>query len=133
MHSILRRSTEYKELEEQLLIDKKSLDILLDWALNKRFKYRNRAMVTLAYLNQFSPSAIARYLGVQLHTVCDYINRFESGGVDALYDRHKKKELKKFEQPKYMEAVFKILHVLLSNYGINRTSWRLEDLCRILK
>jgi transposase len=133
MHSILQRKTGYKELEEQLSIDKKSLDILFDWVLNKPFKYRNRALVTLAYLNQFSPSAIARYLGVQLHTVCDYINRFESGGVDALLDRHKKKELKKYEQPKYKEAVFKILHAPPANYGINRTSWRLEDLCRILK
>ncbi len=133
MHSILQGTIGCKELEEQLLIDKESLDKLHDRALNKPFKHRNRAMVALAYLNQFPRSAIARFLGVQLPTVCDYINRFESGGVDALFDRHKKKELKKFEQPKYKEAVFKILHAPPSTYGINRTSWRLEDLRRILK
>jgi transposase len=41
--------------------------------------------------------------------------------------------VKKFEQPKYTEAVFRTLHAPPSTYGINRTSWRLVDLRRILK
>ena len=133
MHSILQGKTGCKELEEQLIIDKKSLDKLLDWVLNNQLKYRNRAMVALAYLNQFAPIAISRFLCIQLHTVLNYIDRFESGGIDALFDRHKKKGLKKFEQPKYTEAVFRTLHAPPSTYGINRTSWRLVDLRRILK
>jgi transposase len=133
MHSILQGKTGFKKLEEQLIIDKKSLDKLLDWVLNNQLKYRNRAMVALAYLNQFAPIAISRFLCIQLHTVLNYIDRFESGGIDALFDRHKKKGLKKFEQPKYTEAVFRTLHAPPSTYGINRTSWRLVDLRRILK
>jgi transposase len=133
MHSVLQGKTGCKELKENLLVDKKILEKLRGNVLNKRLKYRNRAMVALAHLKQFPPSAIARFLCIQLHTVCDYISRLESGGIDALLDQHKRKGLNKVEQPKYREAVFKILHAPPSTYGINRTSWRLEDLRLILK
>lgn len=132
MHSLLQGKTECKELERKLSIDKKSLNILHDWVLNKPIKYRNRAMVTLAHLNQFSQSAIARFLCIQPCTVSDYINRFEYGGVEALRDRRRKNK-NKFERPEFIDAVFKILHAPPSAYGINRTSWRREDLRRILK
>jgi len=132
MHSLLQGKIMCENLEKQLPIDEKSIRKLYYWVLNKRIKHRNRAMAVLAYYKQFPKRAIARFLCIQHTRVRDYINRFESGGIDALYDRNKK-ELKKFEQPEFKEAVFKVLHAPPSAYGINRTAWRIKDLCRILK
>ncbi len=44
-----------------------------------------------------------------------------------------RKEVKKFEQSKYKDAVFKVLHAPPSSYGINRTTWRMEDLYYTLR
>ena len=132
MHSILQGKIRCEDLEKQLPIDKMTICKLYYWVLNKPLKYRNRAMVILAHFNNFPQSAITRLLCIQHTRVREYINQFDSGGVDALFDRSRK-ELKKFEQPKYKEAVFKVLHVPPSVYGINRTTWRMKDICRILK
>jgi hypothetical protein len=43
-----------------------------------------------------------------------------------------RKKTKKFEEPKYVETVFKILHAPPSCHGFNRTTWRMEDLYRTL-
>jgi len=39
-----------------------------------------------------------------------------------------RKDKKKYEEPKYKNEVFKILHEPPSLYGINRTSWKMEDI-----
>ena len=132
MNSLLQGKIEVKELEGTLPIDKKFIHILYSWVLKKRIKYRNRAMTVLAHYKQFPNTAIARFLCIQRSRVRDYIERFESGGIDALSDKNRK-DIKKFEQSEYKDAVFKVLHAPPSNYGVNRTTWRMKDLYRILK
>src|SRR5262249_4614915 len=39
---------------------------------------------------------------------------------------------KKLDDPKYRDASFKILHAPPSSYGINRTSWRMEDIKSVM-
>ena len=43
-----------------------------------------------------------------------------------------RKEIKKFENPKYKNEVFKILHGPPLLHGINRTSWKMEDIHSIM-
>jgi transposase len=70
-------------------------------------------------------------LRIQRNTVRAYIHRFELGGYTDLFDFSRKK-IKKFEDPKYKNKVFKILHTPPSDYGLNRTTWRIEDLYNIM-
>ena len=74
---------------------------------------------------------IAEILRTQRNTVRAYIRRFEIGGYTDLFDFSRKK-IKKFEDPNYKNNIFKILHVPPSEYGINRTTWRIEDLYNIM-
>ena len=132
MHSLLQGQIKSDELQKVLPIDKKLIHTLHSWVLNKRIKYRNRAMTILAYYKGFPKSAISRFLSIKRKSTREYIKRFESGGIDALFDKSRK-EIKKFEQLEYKNVVFKVLHTPPSNYRINRTTWRMEDLYRILR
>lgn len=42
-------------------------------------------------------------------------------------------KIKKYENPVYKEAVFTILHSPPKEYGINRTTWRMQDLYQVMK
>lgn len=132
MHRLVQGAVTYEELEETLPLDKDVIHTLYSWILNKRLKYRNRAVTILAYFHQIPQRTIARFLCIQRLSVRSYITRFNSGGIKALFDRDRV-EVKKFEQQEYKDAVFKVLHTPPSAYEINRTSWRMEDFCKILK
>lgn len=132
MHRLLQGTFTYEELEKTLPLDKDVVHTLYDWVLNKRLKYRNRAVVVLAHFHHISQRAIARFLCIQCLSVRTYITRFNSGGIEALFDRDRV-EVKKFEQQEYKDAVFKVLHTPPSAHGINRTTWRMEDFHRILE
>jgi hypothetical protein len=57
---------------------------------------------------------------------------FEKGGVAALFKRHTN-STRKFDDEAVKKAVFSILHEPPSNYGINRTTWKMVDLSRVLR
>src|SRR5262249_3820623 len=44
-----------------------------------------------------------------------------------------RKSPRKFEDPVYKDAVFALLHSPPSAYGINRTTWRMKDLHRVMQ
>ncbi len=90
MHSLLQGKIGINQLESTLPIDKNLLYILYSWVLKKRIKYRNRAMAILAHYRQFPKRAIARFLCIRPRRVRDYIQRFESGGIDALLSEQKR-------------------------------------------
>ncbi len=104
---------------------------LHDVILNKPLKYRNRAITVLLYAANIAPYAISRFLFLHLETVKNYIGRYEESGVDKLLSK-RQKDSKKYEDPKYKEALFKILHAPPSSYYINRTTWKMDDLQRMM-
>jgi transposase len=117
---------EVEELYSEYL-DRESIQILYGYILERSLRYRNRSVTIFAHLKKVPKRAIAEILGAHRRTVHSYIDKFESNGVKELFD-FKRKEIKKYEEPKYKEKVFKILHSPPSCYGINRTTWRMEDL-----
>ncbi len=97
----------------------------------KSLKYRNRAVTIFGYLRGIPCYYISQTLLKNRATINSYIRKFESGGVDRLLDISRK-EIKKFENPKYKNEVFKILHGPPLLHGINRTSWKMEDIHSIM-
>jgi hypothetical protein len=48
------------------------------------------------------------------------------------FSKHRRKGLRKYEQDTYKNAVFSILHSPPPAHGINRTTWRKEDIIKVM-
>ena len=44
----------------------------------------------------------------------------------------KRRKIRKYEDSKYTKELFKILHAPPANYGFNQTSWRQDDIKKIM-
>jgi transposase len=90
---------------------------------------RNKALIILGRLKGISGSVLARCLQISRSTIKRYFHRFQCEGIDALFTPPKSKRK---EDPECGPFLFSLLHSPPSTYGINRTSWKMEDLHRIL-
>jgi len=131
--NLLQGKISYDELEMQFseLIDSDSIKELNQRIHSEALRHRNRAIAIFANHRNIPINSIANILGCQRNTIRSYFNKFNIGGIERLFNFSRKK-IKKFEEPKYIETVFKILHSPPSVYGYNRTTWRMEDLYRTL-
>jgi transposase len=108
------------------------LQVLLDRLYEGRLSDRNRSMVVLASRRGLSGSAVRAFLGIHKKTFREYVHKFENGGQAALF-AHRINPERKYDNEAIKQAVFGILHEPPSNYGINRTTWIMPDLCRVLR
>jgi hypothetical protein len=112
--------------------DVPDLDALLNCVYDGRLSDRNRAMTVLADHHGLSRSIVCSFLGIDHKTRRKYLQNFESGGQAALFQR-KTNSNRKFDDEEVKQAVFRLLHEPPSNYGINRTTWIMPDLARVLR
>lgn len=92
---------------------------------------RKKALVILANGAGFSASEIAAFLAVSRSSVRKYLRDFRSGGTSSLLSR--KAKARKATDADFRGAVFGLLHEPPPASGINRTTWKLVDLRRMLK
>ena len=95
-------------------------------------KVRNKAVAVLAFSRGISSQIIARFLLLDPDTVCHWRKQFRAQGISALMLPRPVKE-KKADQPEIKNKVFSILHAPPSEYGLNRTSWRMVDIVHVLR
>lgn len=95
----------------------------------KRFE-RRKALALLANQQLFSISTISRCLAISINTVRGYISELEIGGVERVFER-RQSQLKSSDE-ELKRAVFGLLHEPPSLSNINRTSWKMDDLQRVL-
>lgn len=119
------------ELQFKEKLNAKDISTLFDCVHNKPLGHRNRALTILLYLKGNSKVTIANTLFLDRTTVGHYIQRFEEGGIEKLFD-FSRKSIMKYDDPKYKDAVFSIFHAPPSCYGINRTTWRMVDIKNIM-
>ena len=108
------------------------LSILLQHLHNGRLLDRNRAMVALASRRKIPSQTICAFLGVGKAFVRKYRNKFNSNGAEAMFAPQTKSN-RKIDNEDLRRAVFSLLHEPPTNHGINRTSWTMPLLCRVLK
>ena len=108
------------------------LDALLGRLYDGRLSDRNRAMTVLADRHGLSGRTVCSFLGIDKRTRCEYLRTFQTGGQAALFER-KTNSARKFDNEEVKQAVFRLLHEPPSNYGINRTTWTMRDLARVLR
>lgn len=101
------------------------IDTLLSHASGPSAPRRFRSRAVLCRLCGVPESLIAEFFGAYIHTVRKLILRFQQKGVAALFVP--RAGVRKFDDARYKELVFKILHAPPKDYGFNRTTWRLQD------
>ncbi len=133
MRKLLHHKLTYKDVNDVVgyELEQKHIKTLVKNIREGPIRCRNRAIAVLSHLKRISPKDISDLLLLTPRTIRAYITRFETDGVDALFDfRHG--EARKSEQSKYREAVFFVLHAPPSSYNINRTTWRMKDIKDIM-
>jgi transposase len=133
MLGLLQGKTDARALAVELGIsDHKEVETLLGSIRKGPLRVRNRALVVLAHLKMIPAAMIARFLKIDNGTVIRYVRDYELEGVVGLKVIRRSGEVK-HEQQRYKDAVFLLLHSPPHDHGINRTSWRMEDLKRLLR
>jgi len=118
-----------KDIRNQLAPDLAPDDVshLYRIVLTKSLRKRNKCMTILGHFKGISNYEIKSFLYISKRSVSRYIARFLSGGIERLI-AHERKKGRKITDKRYKDTLFSILHVPPSDYGYNRTTWRLLDL-----
>ena len=106
-------------------VDENELRRLYDGMLNKPRHLSRRAMTIILYLYGFADKPIMDFLYIHRNTVKRYKRWFEIGGVDRLFDTHKK-STKILDDPKLQETLIALLHTPPKDFNHNRTSWTIK-------
>ena len=130
MRFVLQGSINRAQLHADLggKLSEEDTSVLAECVWYKPLKVRNRALAVLAHFKGASLREIATFLCVERTTARGYIAAFKTGGTTGVEQKSSRKEIKKAEDPKYVEAVFRILHTPPTACGYNRTTWRMDDL-----
>jgi len=94
-----------------------------------RLRDRKKALAVRGCLKGIRTPVIAQCLQMSRRTVGRYFSRFANGGLNALLAA---KRAKPKDDPERGQFLFSLLHSPPSAHGINRTSWRMDDLHRIM-
>jgi transposase len=106
-----------------------NLEGLIRLIKGDRLRDRKKALAVLGCLRGIRAAVIARCLQMSRRTVGRYFSRFANGGINALLPT---KAAKPKDDPERGQFLFSLLHSPPSAHGINRTSWRMDDLHRIM-
>ena len=102
---------------------------LVGFSKTGRLRERKKALAVLGCLRGIGTAVIARCLQMSRRTVGRYVFRFANGGINALLPA---KAAKPKDDPEREQLLFSLLHSPPSAHGINRTSWRMNDLHRVM-
>ena len=130
---LLQGKISFTELNEKLAekLDPKEIRKLLDYVLKKPVRHRNRAAIILAYLYGVPKTRIASSLLVSRAGIDRCIKRFEAKGIEEALNPSWN-IARKSDDPRYKDAIFRILHAPPLSYGINRSTWRMEDIKSVM-
>lgn len=94
-----------------------------------RLQERKKALAVLGRLRGIRIAVIARCLHMSRKTIGRYFTRFANEGINGLVSA---KATKPRNDPDRVQLLFSLLHSPPAAHGINRTSWRMDDLHRIM-
>jgi transposase len=113
------------------VLDEGNLPVVLEHLIGKRVLERRRAIVILTSWLGMRPSVVCRLLELSPTTYRRCLRVFADGGPASLFAR-RKNPYRKCDSEAIKAALFDTLHQPPSNFGINRTTWKIADLSRVL-
>lgn len=108
-----------------------SLDMLIATVANGKLRERKKAVAVLARARTISATVIARMLKINRTTVADYWKTYSAFGAAQLFAGFYRRT-KKSDDELLRNTLFSVLHSPPSDQGINRTTWKMRDLKRVL-
>ena len=108
------------------------LSVLLRHLHQGRLSDRNRSLAVMASHRNIPSKTICAFLGVGNVFVRKCRHKFDSLGALGLFARQTRSNCK-VDSEVLRSAVFKLLHEPPADHGINRTSWTMSLLCKVLK
>ena len=115
-----------------ILAPPEDVAVLLKRVCDGPLRVRNKSITILAHLRNIPQHEIARFLIIDRRVVGQYIQNYRSGGIAKLFAFREGRQ-KKHEQEEYKSVVFELLHSPPKVHGINRTTWRMDDLKMMLR
>jgi hypothetical protein len=106
------------------------LDTLFSHASGPSHPWRFRSRTVLFRLCGVPERLIAEFFGVPIRKVRKIILRFQRKGVASLFVP--RAGVRKFDDVRYKQMVFTILHAPPKDYGFNRTTWRQRDIHTVM-
>ena len=131
MLAVLQGALPYATLVRQLG-SLPGMEDLLTCLKEGRRSERNRALAVLARLKGIGRASVCAFLHINRTTFRKYCKLYREGGA-ALLLAPQVRGTKKSDQDPVKHAVFALLHSPPAAHGINRTTWRMEDLQGILR
>ena len=110
---------------------KEDIVALLQRVCGGSLRDRKRAVAVLAHLRNIPTKYIARFIIVDKKTAGLFLKKYRSSGITGLFAP--REGLQKRHEQEYKSAVFTLLHSPPQSYGINRTTWRMDDLMQMLR
>ena len=104
---------------------------LVAYIRDQPLSYRNKVVTVIANYEGVPTGIITRCLFISQRTAWNYIHLFHSDEIKDFL-KYERKGPKKCEMKEYIDTVFSILHSPPSSYDINRTSWIMPDVHRIM-
>lgn len=92
---------------------------------------RKKAIALLGRLRGIPTRTLCLVLDTSPATVSRDWKRFNESGVEGLF-QERMRRIAKADDEAIKAAVFSMIHSPPSEHNINRTSWKLEDICRCL-
>jgi transposase len=107
------------------------LRIFVNTLRNGKLRDRNRVMAVLADRRGISRRSISRFLHLRWRSIESYCSMYRIYGCARLFKGFRDR-LSKSDDELLQNTLFSVLHTPPSAYGINRTTWRMADLRRVL-
>lgn len=105
---------------------------LLNRLYEGRLSDRNKTVAVIAHLRGINSRYAYSYLHIDRKTHRKYLKHFAAGGAEKLFARQIRL-VRKADDDSLKQAVFSTLHEPPAKYGINRTTWIMADLARVLR
>jgi putative transposase len=119
------------QYELSLKADPEDIDLLYNCNRLGQIIYRKRALTILSYYKGIPINSISEHFLIPKQTILNQLRLLKKNGLKGVM-KIKRRKVRKFEDPKYTKELFKILHAPPVDYGFNRTSWRHDDIKKIM-
>jgi transposase len=115
------------------LLSIEGLPLLVARINDGTLRQRKKAACILAEKRGIPIRTISASLSISRNSVRRYLRLFVDGGVEALFAAKRKSGGRLAKNEQVRKHVFSLLHEPPSVSGINRTTWRMADLTRVLR
>ena len=133
MQKILQNKIPLKELQHELSskVTAEDVEMLYNCNRNALLFYRKRALTILSYYKGIPVGSISYHFLIPKTTILGQLRLLEERGLNNILKIRRNKN-KKYEDTEYIKELFNILHAPPANYGFNRTSWRQDDIKKVM-